>query len=176
MYRDNTLIPTEAIRLAALGSLTEGDRQYATLASEIRNFVGLISGPSLDLLGTSLEVLGYEGLAEIKDNKDPNLTILRITEAGKKQFVALMTSGFRVPINDVGKLVIALKMRFLYLLDDEERIEQIELLREICEGEVSRLRSLLKQSPNPDFSEWLKFEIRQLGVRIDWLKGISKIL
>ncbi|MCG8548344.1 MAG: hypothetical protein MJE12_29445, partial [Alphaproteobacteria bacterium] len=51
MYRDNTLIPTEAVRLAALGSLMEGERRYADLASEVRNFVGRIAGPSLDLLG-----------------------------------------------------------------------------------------------------------------------------
>ena len=63
MYRDNTLIPTEAIRLAALGSLAEGDKQYAELASEIRYFVARITGPSLDLLGSSLELLHYEGLA-----------------------------------------------------------------------------------------------------------------
>ena len=53
MYRDNTLIPTEAVRLAALGSLAEGDKQYAELASEIRYFVARITGPSLDLLGSS---------------------------------------------------------------------------------------------------------------------------
>ena len=67
MYRDNTLIPTEAIRLAALGSLAEGDKQYADLASEIRYFVARIAGPSLDLLGTSLELLQYEGLAATID-------------------------------------------------------------------------------------------------------------
>ena len=67
MYRDNTLIPTEAIRLAALGALIEGEQRYADLAREIRNFVGRIAGPSLDLLGTSLEVMGYEGLAELEE-------------------------------------------------------------------------------------------------------------
>ena len=46
MYRDNTLIPTEAIRLAALGALIEGEQRYADLAREIRNFVGRIAGPS----------------------------------------------------------------------------------------------------------------------------------
>ena len=37
MYRDNTLIPSEAIRLLALGILADGDRRYAELASEVRN-------------------------------------------------------------------------------------------------------------------------------------------
>ena len=35
MYRDNTLIPSEAIRLLALGILADGDRRYAELASEV---------------------------------------------------------------------------------------------------------------------------------------------
>ena len=54
MYRDNTLIPTEAIRLAALGSLVESDKQYASLGGVIMYFVSRITWPSLYLLGSSL--------------------------------------------------------------------------------------------------------------------------
>ena len=36
MYRDNSLIPSETVRLAALGLLTEGAKSYAELASEVR--------------------------------------------------------------------------------------------------------------------------------------------
>ena len=61
MYRDNTLIPTETIRLAALGTLMERDVRYSELASEIRIFVGGMIGPSLDLLGTSLSTLLLDG-------------------------------------------------------------------------------------------------------------------
>ena len=67
MYRDNTLIPAEAVRLAALGSLVEGEKSYADLAREIRFFVARIVGPSLDLLGSSLELLRLEGLTAAKD-------------------------------------------------------------------------------------------------------------
>src|SRR5262245_48552828 len=49
MYKDNSLIPTEAVRLAALGLLTEGPRTYAELADEVRHFSSRIVGPSLDL-------------------------------------------------------------------------------------------------------------------------------
>ena len=64
MFRDNSLIPTEAIRLAALGLLSEGARRYGELAAEIRHFTSRVAGPSLDLMGNSLELLIYEGLVE----------------------------------------------------------------------------------------------------------------
>lgn len=172
MYRDNTLIPTEAIRLAALGALIEGDCRYADLASEIRNFVGRVAGPSLDLLGTSLEVMGYEGLAVMEDEDGPGGALLRITNEGRSQFVTLMTSGIRAPVNDVSKLVIALKMRFLDLLDEEDRLDQIDLMREMSEGEAARLRDLRAQGNNAGFSDWLAFEIGQLENRIAWLDGL----
>ena len=62
MYRDNSLIPSEALRLAALGSLWQRPKRYADLATELRHFTGRIVGPSLELLGPSLEVLRLEGL------------------------------------------------------------------------------------------------------------------
>ena len=52
MYRDNTLIPSETVRLLALGILAGGAKRYATLAEEVRHFSGRIVGPSLDLVGT----------------------------------------------------------------------------------------------------------------------------
>ena len=62
MYRDNSLIPKEAIRLAALGTLARGPMSYADLSREVRQFAARIVGPSLDLLGTSIELLKFEGL------------------------------------------------------------------------------------------------------------------
>ena len=40
-----------------------GKRRYADLAAELRHFTSAIAGPSLELMGTSLELLRYEGLA-----------------------------------------------------------------------------------------------------------------
>ena len=172
MYRDNTLIPTEAIRLAALGALAEGERAYADLASEIRYFVGRVAGPSLDLLGTSLEVMGYEGLAEMDEREEGNAR-LRITDTGREQFRTLMTSRVRAPVNDVSRLVIALKMRFLHLLDAADRTEQAELLREMCEGEMARLRDLRQKGASGPFADWLDFEIDQLDRRIAWFRDLT---
>ncbi len=45
MYRDDTLIPSEAVRLCALGILMLGRRRYAGLAREVRHFTSRIAGP-----------------------------------------------------------------------------------------------------------------------------------
>ena len=56
---------------------------------------------------------------------DPD-AILSITKEGQAIFQTLMTSNVRAPVNDVSKLVVALKLRFLHLLNTEYRIAQIE--------------------------------------------------
>jgi hypothetical protein len=169
MYRDNTLIPTEAIRLAALGSLVEGDKPYAELASEIRYFVARVAGPSLDLLGTSLELLSYEDLAVSADGGGvQDGALLQITGSGREAFHTLMISNVRAPVNDVSKLVIALKMRFMHLLPVEDRSEQAEMLSEMCEVELARLKELRSGYGQEPLAQWLDLEIAQLGERLDW--------
>lgn len=178
MYRDNTLIPTEAVRLAALGSLMEGDRRYADLASEVRHFVGRIAGPSLDLLGTSFELLVYEGLVEADDSAAPKSDepgMLRITQAGREAFVVLMTSNVRAPVNDISKLVIALKMRFFELLPAEARAEQASQLVEMCETELARLEDLRSQYETGRLYDWLSLEVDQLTQRLNWFKAIEAV-
>ena len=64
MYSDKSLTPAETMRLAVLGGLTEGPVPYSDLASNVRRFIERMVGPSLDLLGSSLEVLRLEGLIE----------------------------------------------------------------------------------------------------------------
>ncbi len=122
MYRDKTLIPTEAVRLCALGILADGPTRYADLAREVRHFAGRIVGPSLDILGPSLELLRYEGLAETENEVegDGAEALLSITEAGRTELKTLLTSNVRAPIDDVNKLVVALKFRFLHLLAPAE--------------------------------------------------------
>jgi len=174
MYRDNTLIPTEAIRLAALGSLVEGEKQYADLASEIRYFVARIAGPSLDLLGTSLELLHFEGLAETIDGcAAEDGATMQITSAGSEAFLTLMTSNVRAPVNEVSKLVIALKMRFLHLLSENDRREQADMLAEMCETELARLNELRSGYVQEPLAQWLDLEITQLQERLDWFDTLS---
>ena len=174
MYRDNTLIPTEAIRLAALGQLAESDRPYSELAREVRQFVSLIVGPSLDMLGPSLALLCFEGLVASNGNisADPD-AILSITKEGQAIFQTLMTSNVRAPVNDVSKLVVALKLRFLHLLNIEYRKAQIEMLSDMCKTELVRLEALRSSQVDGQFAEWLGFEITQLKARMSWLQGLN---
>ncbi|MDH5557605.1 MAG: hypothetical protein OEZ03_09655 [Alphaproteobacteria bacterium] len=178
MYRDNTLIPAEAVRLAALGSLVEGDRSYGDLAREIRFFVARIVGPSLDLLGTSLELLRLEGLIETPDGNTSMETLpddaqLRITSEGKAAFHVLMTSNVRGLANDLSRLVIALKMRFLPMLPEEDRHEQAEILAEACETELARMQDLRASYGDGYLAEWLDHEIAEATERRDWFTALD---
>lgn len=178
MYRDNTLIPAEAVRLAALGSLVEADKSYGDLAREIRFFVARIVGPSLDLLGTSLELLRFEGLVEAADGTAvteslPDETRLDITEDGRAAFHTLMTSNVRGLANDLSRLVIALKMRFLPLLPENDRHEQAEILAEACESELARLKDLRQSYGSGFLAQWLDHEIAEATERHDWFTALD---
>jgi DNA-binding PadR family transcriptional regulator len=174
MYRDKTLIPTEAIRLCGLGILAAGPKLYAELASEVRNFSSRIMGPSLDVLGPSLDLLRLEGLIEADpvaaERGNPKL---RITKQGLAALNELLRSNIRAPIDDLNKLVIALKMRFLHMLDHEARQEQIEALIGLFENELTRLRDLRDQPCGGEsyLADWLDHEIAQGESRQAFLTG-----
>ena len=72
MYRDNSLIPSEAVRLLALGILATGEKHYAALAGQVRHFTAHITGPSLDLVASPIELLKIEGLIEPVDGSGMN--------------------------------------------------------------------------------------------------------
>ena len=178
MYRDNTLIPAEAVRLAALGSLVQGEKSYEDLAREIRFFVARIVGPSLDLLGTSLELLRLEGLVATEDGAAaieslPDDSVLHVTEDGHAAFHTLMTSNVRGLANDLSHLVIALKMRFLPLLPETDRHEQAEIIAEACESEIARLKDLRQSYGNGFLAEWLDHEITEATERHDWFTALD---
>ena len=175
MYRDNTLIPTEAVRLAALGALAGRDMRYAEVAADVRHFTQRIVGPSLDLVGTPTELLIVEGLVDPLDGTgmEDNAT-LRITGSGREEFVRLMTSSVRAPINDISKLILALKMRFLHHLPDGERAEQIELMVEMIQRELTRLSDLRATCTGEPgyFLEWLDQDIAATQKRLDWFEAL----
>jgi DNA-binding PadR family transcriptional regulator len=175
MFRDKTLIPTEAIRVLALGLIAERPRRYAALAQELRRFIGLILGPSLDMLAPSLELLRYEGLANAEGDGDGRggESELTITERGLAELMTLLRANVRAPVNDTNRLVIALKFRFLHLLPADEQKAQLALLADLYETERGRLEELRAQdgAGSPSFAAWLDHEIALAGERIGWLQS-----
>jgi DNA-binding PadR family transcriptional regulator len=169
MFRDKTLIPTEAIRVLALGLLADRPRRYAELAQELRRFIGLVLGPSLDMLAPSLELLRFEGLAATGDGAGPD-AVFAIAEKGRGELLTLLRANVRAPLNDTNRLVIALKFRFLHLLPPDERPAQMALLADLYETERGRLEALRAEDAagNPAFAAWLDHEIALADERIEW--------
>lgn len=173
MYRDKTLIPTEAIRLCALGILTDGPQRYGELAAAVRHFASRVMGPSLDVLGTSIELLRLEGLVEPADGTGmADNALLRITEAGRAELETLLRSRVRSPVDDLNKLVLALKMRFFHLLEPKERREQLDLLIEATEGEINRLKDLRAHYGAGLLADWLDHDLAQLAARRAWFEAL----
>ncbi len=173
MFSDNSLLPKETIRLAALGILSETPLPYADLANAVRQFIGRIAGPSLELAGPSIELLRYEGLVEpVSHKKD---SAFRLTDDGRAELVTLLQATVRPPLTDMSKLVIALKMRFLDLLQPTERKDQVELLIDACELELARL-SDLRGSGGADnwFQQWLEHDVSLVEARLSWLRDFRK--
>jgi len=172
MYRDRSLIPSEAIRLLALGLLAERPYTYAELAAATRHFVSHLTGPSLELMGPSIELLRQEGLidADGPASENPSLTL---NEAGLLAMGELLEARVRQPLDDVGKLVIALKMRFVDRLPDDRRARQIDQLRDLIAAEQNRFRALADELPAGQslFGAWLTHEIDLLDRRLQWLEA-----
>lgn len=173
MFSDNTLTPKEAIRLCALGSLAQQPMRYSALANAIRHFASRVMGPSLDIMGTSIELLRYEGLVEPTDGTGmEDDAILAITEAGREEMRVLLQSNIRAAATELNKLIVALKFRFLDQLDVPEQAAQADILVEACESELARLDDLRQHhAEDPGYLvEWLDHDISLLENRLNWLE------
>jgi hypothetical protein len=163
MFKDQTLLPVEAVRLAALGLLAEGPRQYGDLAKEIRNFVGLAVGPSLDLMGSSIELLRHEGLATVDGD------MLNLTPVGVEALTKLLQAPLRAPNNDGSRLVLLLKLRFLHHLGVAEQTAQRVQIADSLAAERTRLDELrrLHADAAPALRDWLDRDVADLNGRIE---------
>jgi DNA-binding PadR family transcriptional regulator len=162
MFTERALLPAQAARLTALGMLAEGPLHYADLAREVSHFTGCILGQSLDLMGTSLELLRYEGLIEAEagtgmvDNAE-----MRITPAGRAALVRLLKAPLMAPSVEVNRLVLALKLRFLPILGAGDRGEVRAQIREWYAGEIARYEELRARhgTRSAPFRRWLDRQI-----------------
>lgn len=181
MFPDHSLMPREALRLAALGMLAEAPATYGNLARDLRTFVSHIVGPSPEAMGASLELLRYEGLADQQPsptNTDGSTGEgkLVITVKGREELDALMQATVRSPFNDLNKLVVALKMRFLPLLSPAAQREQAVLLAEASRAELARLIGLCNQqaaAKGSAFADWLDHDIAQAEQRLAWFEALG---
>jgi len=176
MYRDNSLMPSEAIRLLALGILSEGARPYGELAAAVRHFTERLVGPSLELVAQPLELLKVEGLVEAVDGRGlADNARLRITASGAETLQTLLRANLRPQVNDLNKLIIALKVRFLHLLPEAERRNQAELMVEIFERELARLTDLRGHHAGQEGAlvAWLDLEIEQTRSRLAWFEAMA---
>ncbi len=178
MFADKTLTPKEAVRVCALGTVAAGPMRYSALAGSVRHFCSRIMGPSLDLMGLSIELLRYEGLVEAIDGQGmEDDALLAITEVGQRELRTLLTARMR-PSSDLTKLIVALKFRFLHLLDRKEQAGQIDMLLDVCDSELSRLEDLRNASAEEDAAllAWLDHDIDQLRERVTWLEQFGRSL
>ncbi len=174
MFADKTLTPREATRLCVLGTIAQGPMRYSELATAVRHFIGRLSGPSLDLMGSSVELMRYEGLVEpVEGEGMADDAVLRITGAGEDAFHALMTAPVR-PASDLSKLVTALKFRFLHLLPQQDQEDQIDLLIDTSETGLARLTDLRRHMDGQAgyMTDWLDDEIVRAEARLVWLEDL----
>lgn len=176
MFADKTLTPREAVRLCALGTIAGGPMHYSALASSVRHFISRLTGPSVDLLGTSIELLRYEGLVEaIGGEGMEDDAALTITDAGRREFRTLMTAPLR-PASDLSKLITALKFRFLHLLEREDQEAQVDLLIDTSETGLNRLIDLRDSMTDEGgyVVDWLDDEIARAEARLNWLNELRQ--
>jgi DNA-binding PadR family transcriptional regulator len=173
MYADNTLTPKEAIRLCALGTLANAPMRYSALANAVRHFISRITGPSLELMGTSIELLKFEGLVEGVDGVGmEDDALLAVTEKGRDELRTLLTAPLRATSNDLNMLIVTLKFRFLHLLDGKERLQQADLLVETWQSELDRLIDLRQHHAEDEgfLVDWLDHDIEFLESHIAWMR------
>lgn len=174
MFRDKSLIPAETIRLAALGLLAEKPHRYADLANEIHHFTLCVAGPMLDLMGTSLELLRYEGLIAAVDGEGmKDNALLQVTPAGMSAMQTLLHAPLRAPLSDINRLNLLLKLRFLHHLPAAECTTQIAEVAASLESELARLGDLRRHhAGGPSlFLDWLDHDIAELSVRLARLRA-----
>ena len=99
---------------------------------------------------------------------------LILTQQGHDKFVELMQGNLRDTSGELSRLIMALKMRYLHLLDDDIRREQLEILQDVCELDLERVLALREEHANEasNFTGWLEMEVKRLEQKNDWLKSL----
>ena len=78
----------------------------------------------------------------------------------------------RTPPDDASRLVYALKLRFLNFLDEDEKIDEIDLLREIAISELARFEDLQKTYGDGYLRKALDMDISHARDKIIWFDSL----
>lgn len=173
MFRDRSLIPAEAIRLMALGLLAEGPRAYGDLASEIRYFTSNFVGPSLDLMGSSIELLRYQGLIEATQGEGmADNAVMRLKPQGRAVLDELLHAQLGQGLGDTNRLALRLKLRFLALLPEAEQAVQRAHIIETLDAELARLIDFRRRHDAAPaiFRDWIERDIAALEAHRDAMR------
>ena len=157
--------------MAALGALIERERSYDDIANEVRSFISRIVGPSLELMGTSIELLKLEGLIEtVNDNDKGDSSLLQLSPAGLQELKEYLRSNLKSGGSELNKLVIALKLRFIDILDDDERRDQLLAIRDMYHNEKRRLQDLKNQTTwlTGFLLESIELDLFVVNKKIEW--------
>lgn len=181
MSGTTVFLPKQIFRLCAIGTLLqEGRMTYGALAESVRNFTAYLAGPSLDLMGSSMEVLRYEGLIEAagqSDTPSPSTadSMMQATAHGRDEFTTLMMTPVESTVGDQTKLVITLKVRFLHLLPADLQQRQADDLADHYEQTLRRLKSLntLYEREPGNIAAWLEHDIAQMERRLAWFRALA---
>lgn len=181
MYADNTLTPKEAVRLCALGTLAlaGGGMRYSVLAHDARHFMSRVTGPSLELMGTSLELLKFEGLIQPSEGQGmEDDALMELTQKGREELQKLLMARVRADSSDLNKLIITLKFRFLHLLPIEEQCNQVDSLCDAAQAELARLGDLRDNHCDDTgyLTNWLDHDLSLIEKRLDWLESMRNSL
>lgn len=144
------------------------------LLQRSENFTSRITVSSLYLFGTSIQLLHHEGLIQPQKQK-PNGNeeeIFRLIIAGNAELFRLLKARIQSPMSDFGKLIVALKFRFLSLLTRNDQLVQFSMMIEICETELARHIDLRANKKNyaGHLTTWLDQEIDSIKDRLKWLR------
>lgn len=179
MTRDIPLQPRQALRLCALGELLlNGALPYGALASRVRAFTAHLVGPSVDLMGSSLELLRYEGLiapAVAAPGGRHDEAPMTITEDGRREFAAIMGAWPGAPLGELAKLIVTLKVRFLHLLPAERQRAVVADLIGLYEREIARLCGLRADhaEESGNLAAWLEHDVDQYRRRLAWFRDLA---
>ena len=157
--------------MAALGALIERARSYGDIANEVRSFISRIVGPSLELMGTSIELLKLEGLIEtVNDNDKGDSSLLQLSPTGLQELKEYLRSNLKSGGSELNKLVIALKLRFIDILDDDERRDQLLAIRDMYHNEKRRLEDLKNQTTwlTGFLLESIELDLFLVNKKIEW--------